>query len=107
MAALAREPLIALPRAISPAYFDGLTEACRAAGFEPGRDIEIRFSGIRPGEKLYEEMFWGHEEAVPTLHPKILCSREKVAPSALICTSISRSPVMTTFASTPASLSSG
>jgi FlaA1/EpsC-like NDP-sugar epimerase len=36
--------------------------------------VEIRFSGTRPGEKLYEEMFFNSEYAVPTLHPKVLSS---------------------------------
>lgn len=35
LAALAEEPLVALPRSISPAYFDRQVAACRAAGFEP------------------------------------------------------------------------
>lgn len=35
LAALAREPLMLLPRSISPAYFDAQVSACRAAGFEP------------------------------------------------------------------------
>ncbi|MCQ4162267.1 LysR family transcriptional regulator [Roseomonas sp. GC11] len=35
LAALAEAPLLTLPRSISPAYFDGLVAACRAAGFEP------------------------------------------------------------------------
>ncbi len=35
-------------------------------------DVEIRFTGSRPGEKLYEEMFFGSEDASPTGHPKVL-----------------------------------
>jgi FlaA1/EpsC-like NDP-sugar epimerase len=38
-------------------------------------DVEIRFSGVRPGEKLYEEMFFGSEDAAPTTHPKVLQAR--------------------------------
>jgi FlaA1/EpsC-like NDP-sugar epimerase len=34
--------------------------------------IEIRFAGTRPGEKLYEEMFFDAEHAEPTIHPKVL-----------------------------------
>jgi FlaA1/EpsC-like NDP-sugar epimerase len=34
--------------------------------------IEIRFSGTRSGEKLYEEMFFDEEHAQPTVHPKVL-----------------------------------
>jgi FlaA1/EpsC-like NDP-sugar epimerase len=37
-------------------------------------EIEIRFMGARPGEKLYEEMFFDAEHAQPTSHPKVLHS---------------------------------
>jgi FlaA1/EpsC-like NDP-sugar epimerase len=47
----------------------------RLSGLEEGNDIEIEFSGIRPGEKLYEEMFFNDEIAEPTEHPKILRAR--------------------------------
>ncbi|MBC8089236.1 MAG: polysaccharide biosynthesis protein [Phycisphaerae bacterium] len=46
------------------------------SGLEPYKDIDIQFTGARPGEKLYEEMFFGSEEAVPTEHPKVLCARK-------------------------------
>jgi O-antigen biosynthesis protein WbqV len=36
----------------------------RLAGLEPGRDVEISFTGLRPGEKLYEELFDGAETRV-------------------------------------------
>jgi FlaA1/EpsC-like NDP-sugar epimerase len=44
----------------------------RLAGFEPGNDIDIIFTGLRPGEKLFEELLNREEEVVPTHHPKIL-----------------------------------
>jgi FlaA1/EpsC-like NDP-sugar epimerase len=47
----------------------------RLSGLEEGSDIEIEFTGIRPGEKLYEEMFFNHEIAEPTEHPKVLRAR--------------------------------
>ena len=43
----------------------------RLAGLEPDRDIEIRFTGIRPGEKLYEELSLDEENATRTRHPRI------------------------------------
>jgi FlaA1/EpsC-like NDP-sugar epimerase len=41
------------------------------AGLQVGRDIDIVFSGIRPGEKLYEELFVAGEKYTPTAHPRI------------------------------------
>ena len=46
------------------------------SGLEPDVDIKIRFTGSRPGEKLYEEMFFGSEQASPTDHPKVLRARK-------------------------------
>ncbi len=37
-------------------------DTVRLAGFRPGADVEVRFSGLRPGEKLYEEVFTAGEE---------------------------------------------
>ena len=51
---------------------DLATDLVRLSGLEVGRDIEIRYTGIRPGERLYEEPFFWHEEVLPTGHPKIL-----------------------------------
>ena len=51
---------------------DLATDLVRLSGLEVGRDIEIRYTGIRPGERLYEEPFFRHEEVLPTAHPKIL-----------------------------------
>ena len=51
---------------------DLATDLIRLSGLELGRDIEIRYSGIRPGERLYEEPFFRHEEVLPTGHAKIL-----------------------------------
>lgn len=41
------------------------------AGLTPGKDIEIRFTGLRPGEKLYEELLDKQEGVIDTHHPKI------------------------------------
>jgi len=46
------------------------------SGFEVGRDIEIAFSGMRPGEKLFEEMFTSAEIYTRTLHEKILIAAD-------------------------------
>ncbi len=44
----------------------------RLSGLEEGADIEIRYTGMRPGEKLYEELLVGHEDVRPTEHPKVM-----------------------------------
>ena len=41
------------------------------SGHQPGVDIEIRFTGLRPGEKLYEELFHDQEQMKGTAHNKI------------------------------------
>ena len=43
----------------------------RLAGFNPDSDISIRFTGLRPGEKLYEELLASEEHTLPTHHEKI------------------------------------
>jgi FlaA1/EpsC-like NDP-sugar epimerase len=43
----------------------------RLSGLEPGKDIRIEFTGLRPGEKLYEELLSMKEEVLPTHHEKI------------------------------------
>jgi FlaA1/EpsC-like NDP-sugar epimerase len=44
----------------------------RLSGFELEKDIPIVFSGIRPGEKLVEKLYWDDEDVSPTEHKKIL-----------------------------------
>lgn len=41
------------------------------SGLRPTRDIEIQYTGLRPGEKMYEELNLQDERLIPTCHPKI------------------------------------
>ncbi len=47
----------------------------KLSGFEVGRDIEIRYSGLREGEKLYEELLSNSENTLPTYHHKIMIAK--------------------------------
>jgi len=48
----------------------------RLSGLTPGRDIEIEITGLRPGEKLHEELLINHTNVSATGHPKIFCAHE-------------------------------
>lgn len=41
------------------------------AGFVPDKDIKIKYSGLRPGEKLYEEVLANEENTIPSFHKRI------------------------------------
>ncbi|WP_394993420.1 polysaccharide biosynthesis protein [Emticicia sp.] len=45
------------------------------SGLILGRDIEIKFSGLRPGEKLFEELLNSNENTIPTYHNKIMIAK--------------------------------
>ena len=51
---------------------DLATQMIELSGFKPGEDIEIVFTGMRPGEKLHEELSHSREKVSATKHPKIL-----------------------------------
>ena len=51
----------------------------RLAGKEPGRDIEIIYTGLRPGEKLFEQLFHELEPYEQTTHEKILLAHPRAA----------------------------
>ena len=55
---------------------DLAADLIRLSGLEPGADIEVQFSGTRPGEKLFEELFFKGANVIPTDHPKILRARD-------------------------------
>ncbi|WP_210419400.1 nucleoside-diphosphate sugar epimerase/dehydratase [Pedobacter sp. KBS0701] len=47
----------------------------KLAGLEPNVDVKIEFSGLRPGEKLYEELLNDNENTMPTHHEKIMIGK--------------------------------
>jgi len=54
------------------------------SGLEPDRDIEIKFTGIRPGEKLFEELFNSNEVQKTQVHPKVFeATLDSVDPAAI------------------------
>lgn len=59
--------------------YDLAKQMIKLSGLELGKDIEIEITGLRPGEKLYEELLTSEENTVATHHPKIL--RAKVQAS--------------------------
>ena len=50
----------------------------RLAGLVPDEDVAIEFTGVRPGEKLFEEIFHGSEELVETSHSGVLLASPRV-----------------------------
>ena len=54
------------------------------SGLRYPEDVDIVFTGLRPGEKMYEELFYGNEKTAKKIHEKIFCAeREPIAPSAI------------------------
>ncbi len=52
--------------------YDLALKMIKLSGLEVGKDIEIKITGLRPGEKLYEELLANDENTLPTHHPQIL-----------------------------------
>jgi len=59
-------------------------DMARLSGLTPGRDIKIEFVGLRPGEKLHEELFLASERSLTQIHPKILAADAQPIPPAIL-----------------------
>jgi FlaA1/EpsC-like NDP-sugar epimerase len=56
---------------------DLAADMARFSGLEPGKDIEVLFVGLRPGEKLHEELFLDQERVSTKVHPKVFEANPK------------------------------
>jgi O-antigen biosynthesis protein WbqV len=56
----------------------------RLAGLRPDVDVAVQFTGLRPGEKLFEELFHGAEKPIETGYPGLLMAAPRVADAAII-----------------------
>ena len=59
-------------------------EMIKLAGLTPREDIEIKITGLRPGERLYEDLFDDAEELLPTSHAAMMAARPRVADRAFV-----------------------
>ncbi len=59
-------------------------ELIRLSGLEPNKDVDIVFTGLRPGEKLHEELYWQGEGIVPTGNKKITMLKQNCADKGIL-----------------------
>lgn len=58
--------------------YDLALQMIKLSGLEVGKDIELKITGLRPGEKLYEELLIDQTTSIPTRHPKIYAAKEQM-----------------------------
>jgi FlaA1/EpsC-like NDP-sugar epimerase len=69
---------------------DMARDLIRLSGFEPDKEIKIEYIGLRPGEKLYEELITQGEDIVPTAHKKIMVLSGQTCDQVLLNSDIDR-----------------
>ena len=58
--------------------YDLAKKMIKLSGLELDKDIKIKITGLRPGEKLYEELLTNEENTIPTHHPQILIAKVRM-----------------------------
>lgn len=62
----------------TPVRIDDMArDLIRLHGLEPGKDIEIQYTGLRPGEKMYEELFYDNTSVGNTAHDKVFVAKKR------------------------------
>ncbi len=67
---------------------DMARDLIRFSGFEPDVDIHVEYTGLRPGEKLYEELMTPEEDVIPTGHEKIMVLNSRTCDMELVFSEI-------------------